>query len=106
MLWRCVSPSVFMRNSVRVVGDLIQSWYFILGMSLAPLCLDVICWINPLYIIPNLTLSFRAFLSCSLIHLRYAFLGRRLLIQIGRVVVVLLHLRCISVSRILLFGYQ
>ena len=42
-------------------------------MSLAPPCFDVMCWIRPLYIIPNLPLSLRAFLSCSLMHLKYAF---------------------------------
>ena len=28
---------------------------------------------RPLYIIPKIRLSFRAFLSCSLTHLKYAF---------------------------------
>ena len=67
---RWIPPSVFMRNNVRVVGDLIQSWYLILGMSFAPPCLASICCMSPLYIIPSLPLSFSAFLSCSLIHLR------------------------------------
>ena len=70
MLLRWASPSVFIRKIVRVVGDRMQSCDFILGMSWAPPCLDRICYVSPLYIIPNLPLSFRAFLSCSLIHLR------------------------------------
>ena len=70
MLLRCVPSSLFIRNSIRVVGDLMQSWDFFLDMSWAPSCLDRMCWTSPLYMIPSLPLSFRAFLSCSLIHLR------------------------------------
>ena len=80
MLWRCTPPFVFMGNSVRVVGNVIQSWYFILGLSLAPPCFDSICCISHLYIIYNMPLSLRAFISCSLIYLRYAFLVRKLII--------------------------
>ena len=46
-------------------------------MSLAPPCLVRICCMSPLYIVPSLPLSFRAFLSCSLIHLRYAFFSEK-----------------------------
>ena len=69
-LLRWTPPSFFIRNSVRVVGDLIQSWYLILCISSAPPCLASIYCVSPLYIIPNLPGSFSAFLSCSLIHLR------------------------------------
>ena len=56
-----------------MVGDLIQSWYLILGMFSAPPCLASIKCVRPLYIVLSLPLSFRAFQSCSPIHLRYAF---------------------------------
>ena len=56
-----------------MVQDLIQSWYLILGMFSAPSCLANIKYVRPLYIIPSLPLSFRAFQSCSPMHLKYAF---------------------------------
>ena len=56
-----------------MVGDLIQSWCLILGMFFAPPCLASMKFVRPLYIIPSLPLSFRAFRSCSPMHLRYAF---------------------------------
>ena len=56
-----------------MVGDLIQSWCLILGIFSAPPCLASMKCVMPLYIIPSLPLSFRAFLSCSPMHLRYAF---------------------------------
>ena len=77
MLLRWAPPSFFIRNNVRVVGDLIQSWYLILCMSSAPPCLASMCCISPLYIVPSLPGSFNAFLSCSLIHLRYAFFSEK-----------------------------
>ena len=55
------------------MGDRIQSWYLILGMFSAPSCLANIKCVRTLYIIPNLLLSFRAFRSCSPMHLKYAF---------------------------------
>ena len=36
MLLRWAPPSFFIRNIVRVVGDLLQLWYLILCMSCAP----------------------------------------------------------------------
>ena len=60
-----------------MVGDLIQSWCLILGMFAAPPCLANMKWVRPLYIIPSLALSFRAFQSCSPIHLRYAFFNEK-----------------------------
>ena len=48
MFLRWVPPSFFIRNNVRVVGDLIQSVYVILGMSFAPPYLASMCWISPL----------------------------------------------------------
>ena len=56
-----------------MVGDLIQSWYLILGMFSAPPCLANIKCVRPLYSIPSLSLSFRAFQSCSPMHLKYLF---------------------------------
>ena len=56
-----------------MVGDLIQSWYLILGMFSAPPCLASMKCVMPLYIIPSLPLSFRAFRSFSLMNLRYVF---------------------------------
>ena len=56
-----------------MVGYLIQSWCLILGMFSAPSCLANIKYVRPLYIISSLPLSFRAFQSCSLMHLRYVF---------------------------------
>lgn len=48
VLLRWAPHSDFIRNSVRVVGDLVQSWDLILGMSLAPPCLVRKCCIKPL----------------------------------------------------------
>ena len=42
-------------------------------MFSAPSCLANIKCVRPLYIIRSLTLSFRAFQSCSPMHLKYAF---------------------------------
>ena len=56
-----------------MVGDLVQSWYLILGMFFAPPCLANMKCVRHLYIIPRLPLSFRAFQSCSPMHLNYAF---------------------------------
>ena len=56
-----------------MVGDQVQSWYLILSMLSAPPCLASMKRVRPLYIIPSLPLSFRAFRSCFPMHLRYAF---------------------------------
>jgi hypothetical protein len=74
---RWAPPSFFIRNSVRVVGDLVQSWYLIICMSSAPPYLASMCCMSLLYIVPNLHGSFNAFLSCSLIHLKYAFFSEK-----------------------------
>ena len=67
-------PPVFLRrNSVLVVGDLMQSCCFILGISFDPPCLANMCWVNPLCMVHNLPWSFSAFLSCFPMYLRYAF---------------------------------
>ena len=52
------------KNSVLVVGDLIQSWCLILGIFSAPPYLASIKYMRPLYIIPSLPFSFRALRSC------------------------------------------
>ena len=43
------------------------------GYFSAPPYIASINCVRPLYIIPSLTLSFRAFRSCSPIHLKYVF---------------------------------
>ena len=43
----------------------------------APPCLASMCCINPLYILPSLPLSFRAFMSCSPMHVMYAFFNEK-----------------------------
>ena len=73
MLLRWIPPAFLRRNNVLVVGDLMQSCCFILGISFAPPYFANICWVSPLYMVPNLPWSFSAFLSCSPMHLRYAF---------------------------------
>ena len=62
------------------MGDLIQSWYLILGIFSAPPYLASKKCMRPLYIIPSLPLSFRAVRSCSPIHLKYAFFSEKALI--------------------------
>ena len=89
-----------------MVGDLIQSWCLILGIFFAPPCLANIKCIRPLYIIPSLPLSFRAFRSCSPMHLRYALLNENASIPTYRVGVGLLCLVCIWVDHRFFFGLQ
>lgn len=40
-------------------------------------CLASMCLVNPLYILPSLLLSLRALISCSPIHVIYAFLSEK-----------------------------
>ena len=47
-LLRWAPPFFFMRYSVRVVGDLVQSLYVILGVSVAPPYLASMCCMRPL----------------------------------------------------------
>ena len=56
-----------------MIGDLVQSWGDIRVKFWAPPCLASMCCISPLYILPSLSLSFRAFMSCSPMHVMYAF---------------------------------
>ena len=56
-----------------MMDDPIQSWCLILGIFSAPPYLASIKCVRPLYIIPSLPFSFRAFRNCSPIHLKYAF---------------------------------
>ena len=39
-------PSFFIRNNVRVVGDLVQPWYLILCIFSAPPYFARICWMS------------------------------------------------------------
>ena len=48
ILFKWTPPSFFMRNSVRVVGDLIQSVCLILVISFASPYLARMCWMSPL----------------------------------------------------------
>ena len=77
VLLRCISPAFFSRNSVRMVGEFMQSYFVILGISSAPPYLANMWCISPLYIIPSLPWSLRAFRSCSPMHHRYAFFSEK-----------------------------
>jgi hypothetical protein len=68
----------FSKNRDLVIGDLVQSWGDILVRFCAPPCLENMCWINPLYILPSLPLSLRAFMSCSPMHVIYEFFWERM----------------------------
>ena len=71
-------PLVFLsRNNVRIIGDIIQSWRDMRGRLNDPPCLANMCLVNPLYIFPSLLLSLRAVISCSPMHLRYAFFSEK-----------------------------
>ena len=89
-----------------MVGDLIQSWCLILGIFFAPPCLASMKCVMPLYIIPSLPLSFRAFRSCSPMHLRYAFFNENPQFQTCYVGVGLLCLVCTWVGHIFFSGLQ
>ena len=77
MFLRWVPLVVFNRNRDHVIGDLVQSWGEMCGRFCAPPCLASMCCINPLYIFPSLPLSLRAFMSCSPIHVMYAFFNEK-----------------------------
>lgn len=47
VLLRCILPAFLKRNSVRVVGEWTQSWYFIRGICSAPPYLAKMYWISP-----------------------------------------------------------
>ena len=68
---------VLSKNSVRVIGDRIQSWRDMRGRLRDPPFLASMCLVNPLYIFPSRPLSLRALISCSPIHVRYAFLSEK-----------------------------
>ena len=68
---------VLSRNRVRVIGDLVQSWCDMRDKFCAPPCLASMCLINPLYILPSLPLSVSALMSCSPIHVMYAFFSEK-----------------------------
>ena len=73
VLLRWASQLVFNRNKVLVIGDLIQSWCDMRVRFCAPPCLASMCFTNPLYILPSLPLSLRVLISCSPMHVMYAF---------------------------------
>ena len=64
---------VWSRYSVVVSGDLIQSCWDMRGRFSDPPCLTSMCFVNTLYIFPSLPLSLRALMSCSPMHVMYAF---------------------------------
>ena len=73
LLLRWMPLVVLSRNNVRVIGDLIQSWRDMRGRLSDPPCLASMYLVIPLYIFPSLPLSLKALISCSPIHVRYAF---------------------------------
>ena len=77
LLLRCIPLVVLSRNNVRVIGDLIQSWWDMRGSCSDPSCLASICFVSPLYILPSLSLSLRALISCSPIQVMYAFFNEK-----------------------------
>jgi hypothetical protein len=111
VLLRWAPLIVLSRNNVRVIGDLIQSYWDMHGMFSDPPCLVSMCFVNPLYMLSSLPLSLRALMSCSPMHVMYAFLVRNLLYQTYLGEVVQLHLTYILGDHILfcvgrLFFYQ
>ena len=82
-----------------MIGDLIQSWCDMRVRFWAPPCLASMCFTSPLYIFSSLSLSLRALISCSPMHVMYV-LVRMLLCRTCRMVVVLHHWSYILVSRI------
>jgi hypothetical protein len=71
-------PLVFLsRNSVLVIGDLMQSCWDMRVKFCAPPCLASMCCIKPLYIMPSRHLSLRALMSCLPMHIMYAFLSEK-----------------------------
>jgi hypothetical protein len=77
VLLRWVPLVVFSKNRDLVIGDLMQSWGEIRVRFCAPPCLGSMCCINPLYIFSSLPLSLRAFMSCSPMHVMYAFFSKK-----------------------------
>ena len=74
---RWIPLVVFNKNKEFLIGDLVQSYGEIRVMFCAPPCLTSMCCINPLYILLGLPLSLIAFMSCSPIHVMYAFFNER-----------------------------
>lgn len=74
--------------SVLVIGDLIQSCWDMRGMFNDPPYLASMYFVMPVYILSSLSLALRALMSCSPMHMMYAFLMRMTLYQtnIGGVV--------------------
>ena len=66
---------VLSRYSVLVIGDLIQSCWVMRGRCSDPPCLASMYFVNLLYIFSSLPLSLRAFISCSPMHVMYAFVS-------------------------------
>ena len=77
LLLRWMSLVVFSKNSVRIIGDLMQSWQDMHGRLTDPPCLVSMCLVNPLHIFPSRPLLLRALISCLPIHVRYAFFSEK-----------------------------
>ena len=60
-----------------MIGDLVQSWSDICVKFWAPPYLASMCCISHLYILPSLPLLFMAFMSCSPMHIMYAFFNEK-----------------------------
>jgi hypothetical protein len=77
LLLRWMPPVVLSRNKVRVIGDRRQSCRDMRGRLDAPPCRASTWLVKPVYICPSRPLSFSACISCSPIHVRYAFLREK-----------------------------
>lgn len=100
-----VNSSGNLKNNVRMVRDIIQSYCVILGIFFVPPYIVSMWYMRPLYTIPSLPWSSSAFFSCSPMHRRYAFLGRKPQGQRVCEVAGLLRLLCNLVVRILFFEF-
>ena len=77
VLLRCIPLVFFSRNNVLVIGDRMQSWGDKRVKFCAPPCFASMCCIKSLYILPSVPLSFRALMSCSSMHVIYAFYNEK-----------------------------
>ena len=68
---------VVIRYSVFVIGDFIGSSWGMRDKFNDPPYLTSRCFVNPLYIFLSLSLSLRALISCSSMHVMYAFVSDR-----------------------------
>ena len=60
-----------------MIGDLVQSCWDMCGRFSDPPCLTNMCFVSPLYIVSSLPLSLKALMSCSPMHVMYAFFNEK-----------------------------